>query len=239
MSIEYIAAEGEVPPAVPDGPRTCDAREMRILHNAFLWGYDQIPELVRSGAGNLERSEFVGGWIADLDATLHVHHEGEDLHLWEKLEQRAPACALHVSQMRAHHVAVAEMLDDVGPLLEQWRRTADVALGEELIIRYQAMLDVLKVHLRREVVEIVPVTEKVVTEAEWKRLGEHASTAIPKSRLLPQLGLLFANSSIEDRERFLQVLPPMVRLMWRTVGRRKYTKQFRELFPGRPVPETI
>ena len=29
----------------------------------------------------------------DLDATLHTHHDSEDSLLWDKLEQRAPACA--------------------------------------------------------------------------------------------------------------------------------------------------
>ncbi len=39
--------------------------------------------------------------------SVHTHHESEDELLWDKLEQRAPACALHVGQMRAHHAQVA------------------------------------------------------------------------------------------------------------------------------------
>ena len=106
---------------------------MRILHNALLWAYAQAPGLVRGvAAGDTSRSKFVGQWLADLDATLHVHHQGEDDLLWGKLEQRAPACALHVGQMRAQHAQVQELLHRAEPLLTSWRASADPDTGEEL-----------------------------------------------------------------------------------------------------------
>ena len=118
----YVSAPGETAPPIPDGPQLCSGGEMRILHNVFLWAYEQAPILIRGvRAGDTVRSEFVGQWIADIDATLHVHHESEDALLWGKLEQRAPACALHVGQMRAHHAQVQELLNEAGPLLASWR----------------------------------------------------------------------------------------------------------------------
>ena len=100
------------------------------------------------------------------------------------------------------------------------------------------MLDVLKVHLRREVVEVVPVAERVVTTEEWKAMGDHSVDAIPKSRLLPQLGMLLANSTPADRKRFYADMPLSVKVLWRLVGKRQYAKQFKQLFPGTPVPPT-
>ena len=168
MTMEYVSLPGETAPPVPDGPKLCSGDDMRILHNAFLWAYEAAPGLVHSApAGDTARSEFVGQWLADLDATLHTHHESEDELLWDKLEQRAPACALHVGQMRAHHAQVAALLEEAGPLLARWRATADPAVGEQLADAYERMLEVLKVHLRREVVEVVPVAERVVTTEEW------------------------------------------------------------------------
>ena len=41
----------------------------------------------------------------------------------------------------------------------------------------------------------------------------HSMGAIPKSRLLPQLGMLLANSSLEDRTHFFQTLPPPIGLL--------------------------
>lgn len=240
MTMEYVSLPGEMPPPVPDGPKLCNGDEMRILHNAFLFAYGQAPGLVRGvAAGDVVRSEFVGQWLADLDATLHTHHESEDQLLWDKLEQRAPACALHVGQMRAHHAEVAALLDEASPLLATWRITADPAVGVQLADAYERMLDVLKVHLRREVVEVVPVAERVVTEAEWAAMADHSVGAIPKSRLLPQLGMLLANATPADRKHFYAGMPFSVKVLWRLVGKRQYAKQFQQLFPGKPVPPTI
>ena len=236
----YIPAPGETAPPVPDGPALCSGKEMRVVHNAFLWAYAQAPGLVRSTAtGDTRRSAYVGQWLADLDATLHVHHQGEDELLWGKLEQRAPACALHVAQMRAHHEQVQELLHQAGPLLERWRASADPGAGQDLADAYERMLDVLKVHLRREVVEVVPVAEKIMTEREWKELGEHSIGAIPKSRLMPQLGMLLANTEPPTRAEFFRGIPKPVQVLYRLVGRRQYARQYRELFPGQPVPATV
>lgn len=236
----YVAAPGEVPPPVPAGPLLCDGMEMRVVHNGFLWGYRRAPGLVRTTqAGDVGRSAYVGQWLADLDASLHVHHEGEDTLLWSRLEQRAPACALHVGQMRAQHAQVLAILEAAGPLLDAWRTSADPATGERLAAEYERMLDVLVVHLRREVVEIVPVVEKVLTADEWRALGDHAMGAIPKSRLMPQLGMLLAMAAPADRTAFWRALPRPVRVLFRVAGKRQYARQYRTLFPGEAVPATV
>lgn len=239
MAAFYVSAPGESPPPVPQGPNLCNPSEMRIIHDSFLFGYERAPDLVRGvTAGDIGRSRYVGTWLGDLDKTLHVHHEGEDVLLWDKLEERAPACALHVGQMRAHHSAVQEILDKAGPLLAEWTGTADPGIGEQLAERYEEMLALLTVHLRREVVEIVPVAAKVVTQDEWSMLGKHGFGAIPMSRLLPQLGMLLATTAPQDRPDFLAHVPGPVKLMYRLVGRRQFEKQYRTLFPGEPVPRT-
>jgi hypothetical protein len=141
--------------------------------------------------------------------------------------------------MRAHHAQVVALLEEAGPLLARWRETADPAIGEQLADAYERTLGVLKVHLRREVVEVVPVAERVVTTKEWAAMADHSVGAIPKSRLLPQLGMLLANSTPVDRKSFYAGMPISVKVLWRLMGKRQYAKQFRLLFPGRSVPPTI
>jgi hypothetical protein len=34
-------------------------------------------------------------------------------------------------------------------------------------------------------------------------------------------------------------MPFSVKVLWRLVGKRQYAKQFKQLFPGKPVPPTI
>lgn len=236
----FTAHSGETAPPVPDGPKLCRGEDMRILHSAFLWAYPRMAELVRATApGDTERSAFVATWLGDIDTTLHIHHEDEDLLLWDRLEQRAPSCALHVGQMRAHHAQVQQILHTIEPLRAEFAATADPDAGTRLAAAYDDMLEVLKVHLRREVVEIVPVAEKVITEREWAQMAERGSKAIPTSRLMPQLGLLLAAAPQEDRVLFFGSIPKPVQLMYRLFGKRQFAAQHRKLWPGVPVPVTI
>ncbi len=102
-----------------------------------------------------------------------THHESED-EVCGTSSSNASRLRAHVGQMRAHHAQVAELLAEASPLLARWRATADPAVGEQLADAYERMLDVLKVHLRREVVEIVPVAERVVTTEEWASMADHS-----------------------------------------------------------------
>jgi len=58
-------------------------------------------------------------------------------------------------------------------LREQWARTADPALGAALATHYERLSPTLKVHLRREVTEVTPAVEKVLTEKEFDQLASH------------------------------------------------------------------
>ena len=69
-------------------------------------------------------------------------------------------------------------------------------------------------------------------------MADHGVDAIPMSRLLPQLGMLLANSTPAERKQFYAGLPRPVKVLWRLMGKRQYAKQFRLLFPGEPVPPT-
>jgi hypothetical protein len=164
---------------------------------------DSEPEdgvaLVRgASAGDVARSEFLGQWLADLNAALHTHHESEDGLLWDKLEQSAclrAACRPDARAARTGRGAARRGEPAPRPVAcdgrPGGRRTAADA--------YERMLDVLKVHLRREVVKDVPVAERVVGAEEWTAMAEHSRGVIPKSRLQLQLGMLHANSTPAER----------------------------------------
>ena len=84
----------------------CDTADMLMIHRLFRWLFGDAPGLVRGvAAGDTARAEVVGAHIEQIVAGLHLHHQGEDLLLWDLLESRAPACALHVGQMRTQHQA--------------------------------------------------------------------------------------------------------------------------------------
>jgi hypothetical protein len=204
------------------------------------WAYDEAPGLVRSAAaGDTARAAYVGEVLGNFDKILHIHHEGEDLLMYPQLEERAPACALHIGQMLEQHRQVTQRLEDVGPIRLRWMESADAEDGTELAGRYEDLSAVLNVHLRREVTELMPVVDRVMTEKEVKGVGQHGIDKFDKKFLVSYLGMVLATNPPADRKELFKEIPPPVRLAYRLVGRRLYRKQYATLFPGRPIPETL
>lgn len=237
----FTLREGETTAPVPRGPVLCQASAaMRRVHRVFLWAYDEAPGLVRSAtAGDRERSAYVGEVLANFDKLLHVHHEGEDLLMYPKLAARAPACALHVEEMLSQHAAVAERLAAIAPIREQWTRTADPALGEDLAARYESLSSLLKIHLRREVTEVTPAVERVLTEKEMEEMASHGVDAFDKKVVLAYLGMILATNPPQDQREFIKDIPLPIRMVYRLVGKRLYRRQYATLFPGRQIPMTL
>lgn len=237
----FTLREGESTAPIPAGPVLCQASAaMRRVHRVFLWAYQEAPGLVRSvTAGDRARSAYVGEVLGTFDKLLHVHHESEDLLMYPKLAARAPACALHVGEMLAQHAAVAERLDALAPVREQWKQNAEPALGEDLAVKYESLSALLQTHLRREVTEVTPAVEKVVTAKELEEIASHGSGAFDNKVILAYLGMILATNPPAEQREFFKEIPLPVRVVYRLVGKRLYRKQYATLFPGREIPATL
>ena len=241
MADFFTMQPGETAAPLPPGPVLCaGSADMRRVHRFFLWAYDEAPGLVHSAApGDTARAAYVGEVLGAFDEVLHVHHDSENQLMYSRLEQRAPACALHVEQMLEQHRQVTQRLEGIEPIRLRWMKTADPAVGAELAARYEELSDVLKVHLRREVTEVMPAVDRVMTKKEMSEVAQHGIKEFDKKFLVAYLGMVLATNPPEDRKELFKEIPAPVRLAYRLVGRRMYRKQYSALFPGRPVPETL
>src|SRR3954454_22684376 len=101
MPATALPSSGDLPEPTA---KTCDASGMAEIHRMFRAGFREAPALVSSvPEGDAARAEIVSDHLATLSLSLHAHHEGEDLMLWDRLEQRAPSCGGHVERMKQHH----------------------------------------------------------------------------------------------------------------------------------------
>ncbi|MFF2824202.1 hemerythrin domain-containing protein [Arthrobacter koreensis] len=237
----FTAEPGETAAPLPPGPVLCTGTAaMRRIHRFFLWAYDEAPGLVRSTAsGDATRAAYVGDVLGNFDRTLHIHHEGEDLLMYPQLPGRAPGCALHIAQMLEHHRQVTERINVIEPVRRRWMETADAATREELAERYEELSTLLKVHLRREVTEVMPVVDRVLSEKEMNAVGQHGIDQFDKRFLVSYLGMVLATNPPQDRRELFKEIPAPVRLAYRVVGRRMYRRQYSTLFPGREIPATL
>ena len=102
------------------------------------------------------------------------------------------------------------------------------------------MQSVLKKHLRREVTEVMPAVDRIMTEEELKAMIQHGVSQHDKKFLVTYLGMILATNPPDDRrEIFFEEIPAPARLGYRLIGRRMYRKQYATLFPGRAIPETL
>ena len=94
-------------------------------------------------------------------------------------------------------------------------------------------------HLRREVTEVTPAVEKVLTAKELDALASHGVDSFERKVVLAYLGMILATNPPGEREEFFKEMPLPIRIAYRLVGRNLYRKQYATLFPGREIPATL
>lgn len=202
---------------------TCDASGMIEIHRMYRVGFGEGPTLIAGVAdGDSAHADVVGDHLSMLSVSLHAHHEFEDEHLWDTLDQRAPACVLHVTRMKTQHAEMLVHLRALDTVLPPWRgsgRSADAAAVTAALTGINAAL---AVHLPDEEEHIVPVMEQVLTQSEVDAASKHGRRATPKGKTFAQLGAVLAAQPDGGREWQRKHLPAPFRLVWRLVGRSRY-----------------
>lgn len=203
-----------------------DVQEMVVVHRMFRREYRLAPVLVRTvEAGDRARAAVVAAHLRELTVMLHHHHQGEDDLVWPRLHARTPVSAELVHRMEGQHAEVGGLLAQVDELLPSWAAEPDLARREALAQTLDALAPALEAHLDEEEREVLPLVEQHLTSAEWDELGARAVAAIPKARLLVLLGYILEEASPSERRTMLGVLPPPVRLIYKTLGQRKHARE--------------
>jgi hemerythrin-like domain-containing protein len=235
--------------ALPEGQQAgCDTSGLILVHRILRWLYRELPLLIREvNAGDVERAAIVGRY-AHLDFyALHMHHETEDIALWDRLTSRDPGCALHVDQMRAQHAEVAAQLARIEPQLAPWVATADPGLRDGFAGDIETLRDTLSAHLRQEEDDILPVAGAVMSQQEWDWMEKHTRETLAAHRkelgkdvMALQVGLLIASVPEDEREDWMhENIPAPIRVLYLLLMKRKYDQAMRELYPDRPVPAMV
>ena len=218
-----------------DQPRSpgCDTTDMLMVHNLFRHLFTQARTIIQAVPdADTARAEVVTAHLREITQALHDHHATEDDLLWDDLVARAPACALHVDQMRAQHAVVAALTEELDELLPDFESTASAESRRAVMVTFDGIRTTLLLHLGDEEDDVLPVVGVTLTQAEWDRIGEAARSKIPRDRMFVQLGWILASMSPEQgREWFRKNLPLPARLAYKTIGHRQYEAERRRLSP--------
>ncbi len=219
-----------------DGLHHCDTSEMVVIHRMFRRQFALAPHLVREvQPGDKERSSLIGNHVAEFANALHHHHRTEDQKLWDTLESRSPACALHVSQMKAQHAAMAVLLEKLQAELPAWQTSSDAVAQERVAVTLDDVYASLTTHLSQEEDKILPVASVTMSQREWDQFEKLGRESVPKNRLMVQLGYILDPFSPEERDVWMKKsLPGFVRLLYRLIGRRQYEADYHRIYGTAP-----
>ena len=169
-----------------------DTTAMVIVHNMFRRHFRALPALVRSVAdGDVARAARIVTFIDELTAGLHHHHSGEDELMWPLLLDRAPTDNELINRMEEQHERIGELYERAQHQAREFAANADPAVRGSLAATLDALAAALDEHMAEEEQHILPVVERVMTVAEWERLGERGREGIPKDRRLVFLGEIY------------------------------------------------
>lgn len=218
---------------------TCRSDEVVLIHRVFRRLFGDAPGLVRDVApGDVERAAFLARHLHGLTRMLHVHHRAEDDFFWDRMEERAPACGLHVSLMRSQHQTVSDQLDEVDGLVDAWAAEADVLAGERLAVALDEVDRTLTQHLADEERDAFPVLDAVLSDEEWDEIQAEVGREKPPLPLFLLLGLIIDSLPEGERDAWMaRELPGPMRLAYRLLGHRRYQHELRRLRPAAPSRE--
>ena len=210
----------------------CNTDDMKMIHGVFRREFRLAPPMVRAvEPGDTAKAGRVAAHVLEIVDMLHHHHHGEEELVFNKLEVRAPACAIHVGIMRQQHEQVAALLDRVAGLTDPWAAEPSTESRNALAALLDEISSTLNTHLGQEEDEILPVAETSMTEAEWNEVGEAGMAALSKNRLLVQLGYILEDQTPEERKQFMTRVPPPARVLYKLIGRGKYKKEIADRAP--------
>lgn len=211
--------------------------DMAVIHRTFRRGVPMVTDLVRrTPDGATARSEPIAAHIEFLLNALHNHHSTEDELVWPLLLERAAPQAEMITRMERQHEVVAEWSGRVRALLGGWR-TAPTD-GEVLATALDEFTAALVEHLDDEEANVVPLIRAHLTADEWERFGQESFQKFTDDEKLIATGVLEDVATPAEAAWFMQGLPLPIRLMWRLLGRRRYTRYITGV-RGNPRPGPV
>ena len=215
-----------------------DVRDMFAVHTMFRREFGLMSSLVRNViADDKLRTTVVADHVAFVSLMLHLHHEGEDAHIWPLLYERGgEQIADIVHLMEQQHEAIFTRSLQVKDALEVWHVNASAEARDVLAEVLDQMVQSIKQHLEDEEQRIVPLIERYITEAEYSVLAEEAGAHTPPEKLATVFGMMMYETPPAVVDKIVTHMPAEVRPVIRGVARKAYAAYAEQLYATSTPP---
>ena len=213
----------------------CQTDDLLMIHALFRHVFEQAPGLVAGAdAKNPARVQRVAAHLKEAITALEGHHHHEDHFYWHLMKERcAPEERPIIDRMEQEHQGIAQSAQRILQSLRAWEQNP--MEKDTLVAQLQAFYGELKHHLADEEEHAKPIASRVLAQHEWDLAREAGLKEMPKGRLNFQMGYLLHCAPTEAlRQAFWNEIPPPVRLLYKTLGKRKFEKEFEELYGRAP-----
>ncbi len=215
------------------GPPPPDTSEMMAVHKVFRHALHDATELVGSvPEGDTDRARLIAGYYDEMLTLLTLHHDGEDMLVWPKLLERAPAQAELVRTAESQHQVIHEPIERARAALKAWEAAPDAQHGAGLVGALGELEPELLAHLDNEEQTVLPLIGEHLTIEEWGELPGHAMRNYPGDRIWLVLGLVRENMTRSQRDMMLAHMPPPAVEMWTTKGEGAFSTYMGEVRGG-------
>jgi hypothetical protein len=207
--------------AARHGAGDADLTVMLAAHDAFR---RDLVSLARAAAAadraDPARREQVGrGWQV-FKRQLHLHHTGEDRHIWPRLGERLAHSESAMSTLQAmeeEHARVDPLLDAVDAAF------ADPP-GDRLAGTVDELVTALHGHLAHEERDALPLIGTALTAAEWRAVGLRLGRENGLSGSSEFFAWMLDGAPADEVTAVLAGLPAPLRLVYRAAWRPRYAR---------------
>jgi len=217
-----------------------DARDMFAVHTMFRREFGLAPDLVRAvAAGDAQRATVVADHVSLLAMMLHIHHSGEDKHIWPLLRERgATETAQIVDVMQEQHERIHDQYLRLSEALTAWREDSSAESRDALARAVEGLAAQLEAHLALEEDRVVPLIERYLTTAEYGLLAGEGAQNTPPELLAACLGMVMYEAEPAVIEMIITELPAEIRPAFPQAANEAYAAYAQPLY-GTPAPPRI
>jgi hemerythrin HHE cation binding domain-containing protein len=178
-----------------------------------------------------DRRRAIGEHLVWLMHTLHRHHTGEDDHLWPEIRHREPSAGPLLDQMDADHRRIAEPIQEIEQVGASF--AAGTAQASQVLACLARLEEALLPHLAREERDMMPVVDRVLPPAEWRKLSQRAFVKGKPLRTLAMEGhWVLDHATPADRQRIVTVVPALPRFVLLRLLGGPYARRVKTLWKG-------
>jgi hemerythrin-like domain-containing protein len=161
--------------AKPDGgthDRAAVFAQMRADHQRVLGDLDRLTSTAETiavaDAPAASAVRALQAALRKLETQFDTHMRAEDEVVYPAVERALPATRGSLAPLRREHNELREMLTLVLATLE---RVADAARREQLAIQIQDLVELLRIHIRKEEAIVLSVAEPLLRPSELSSLA--------------------------------------------------------------------